>query len=138
MPDRFSQIDYLGKEYETYPDRNQCGFIRRCTTSPDAMFHAYVVPQATGNRMDVRYVNFSDGNTDLTLSASVPFQFSALPYGDENIDNAKHLNELLPENNITVHVDAFQMGVGTATCGPSVLPQYLVPLRKTTFDFIIK
>lgn len=138
MPDRFSQIDYLGKEYETYPDRNQCGFIRRCTTSPDAMFHAYVVPQATGNRMDVRYVNFSDGNTDLTLSASVPFQFSALPYGDENIDNAKHLNELLPESNITIHVDASQMGVGTATCGPSVLPQYLVPLRKTTFDFIIK
>jgi beta-galactosidase len=138
MPNEFSKISYLGKEYETYVDRNQCGFVRLCKTTPDEMFHSYVVPQATGNRMDVRYATFSDGETDLTISAVNPFQFSALPYSDANIDNAKHLNELLPEEMFTVHIDAKQMGIGTATCGPSVLPQYLIPLKKTTFEFIIK
>lgn len=138
MPNSFSKISYLGKEYETYADRNQCGFIRQCSTTPDQMFHSYVVPQATGNRMNVRYAKFSDGEYDLTITAPVPFQFSALPYSDENIDNAKHLNELLPETEFTIHLDAEQMGVGTATCGPSVLPQYLLPLKKTTFEFILK
>ena len=138
MPNEFSKISYLGKEYETYVDRNQCGFVRLCKTTPDEMFHSYVVPQTTGNRMDVRYATFSDGKTDLSISATTPFQFSALPYSDANIDNAKHLNELLPEEMFTVHIDAKQMGVGTATCGPSVLPQYLIPLKKTTFEFIIK
>ncbi len=138
MSNDFSKISYLGKEYETYADRNQCGFIRQCSTTPDQMFHSYVVPQATGNRMNVRYAKFSDGEYDLTITAPVPFQFSALPYSDENIDNAKHLNELLPETGFTIHLDAEQMGVGTATCGPSVLPQYLLPLKKTTFEFILK
>ena len=36
---------------------------------------------------------------------------------------------------LTVHLDAEQAGVGTATCGPGVLPQYLVPLKKQHFEF---
>lgn len=28
-------------------------------------------------------------------------------------------------------------GVGTATCGPGVLPQYLVPLKKQHFEFTL-
>lgn len=29
------------------------------------------------------------------------------------------------------------MGVGTATCGPGVLPQYLVPIKGYQFEFKI-
>ncbi len=138
MPNDFAQITYLGKDTETYADRNQCGFVRRCATTPEDMFHCYVVPQATGNRMDVRHATFASDDCGLTLSASAPFQFAALPYSDTNIDNAKHLNELQKESVFTVHADAAQMGLGTATCGPGVLPHYLVPVRKTVFEFVLK
>ena len=29
-------------------------------------------------------------------------------------------------------------GVGTATCGPGVLPPYRVPVEKHTFEFMIR
>lgn len=33
---------------------------------------------------------------------------------------------------------AYRRGVGTATCGPGVLPQYRVPVEKHTFEFVIR
>lgn len=46
-----------------------------------------------------------------------------------NVDKATHINELKRTGVVTVHLDAEQSGVGTATCGPGVLPQYLVPVQ---------
>ncbi|MBO5974353.1 MAG: DUF4981 domain-containing protein [Paludibacteraceae bacterium] len=138
MPNSFGKTAYLGKEFETYADRNQCGFVKLCHTSPQEMFHCYVVPQSTGNRMDTRFAIFENEKNLLKISAAKPFQFSALPYSDDNIDRAMHLNELKEESQITIHIDAVQMGVGTATCGPSVLPHYLVPLQNTSFEFVLE
>ena len=47
-------------------------------------------------------------------------------------------NQLRREGVITVHLDAAQAGVGTATCGPGVLPQYRVSVRDYTFRFAIR
>ena len=138
MPNSFDDIVYLGKEYETYADRNQCGFVKVCNTSPQEMFHCYVVPQSTGNRMDTRYATLQSETNSLKISSNKPFQFSVLPYSDANIDKAMHLNELEAEETITVHIDEEQMGVGTATCGPSVRPHYLIPLQKTSFEFVLE
>ena len=39
---------------------------------------------------------------------------------------------------VTVHLDAEQTGVGTATCGPDVLPKYRIPVHDTPFSFFFK
>ena len=39
---------------------------------------------------------------------------------------------------VTVHLDALQSGVGTATCGPGVLAPYLVPVKEYLFSFEIR
>ena len=110
VEDAYDHITYLGRgEHETYIDRNQSGKIGIYETTPERMFHYYVVPQSTGNRTDVRWM----------------------------VEKARHINELERNGKITVHLDAKQAGVGTATCGPGVQSQYLVPLTKQTFDFII-
>ena len=129
-------VTYLGRgDFENYTDR-AAGRIGIYKTSPDEMFHCYVVPQATGNRTDTRWVTLTgeDGN-GWKVVAKRPFQFSATPYSDGNIDAATHLNELVADGSITVHVDAAQTGVGTATCGPGVLPSYRLPLEMYRFDF---
>ncbi|MDE6468191.1 MAG: hypothetical protein K2L28_04760, partial [Muribaculaceae bacterium] len=54
-----------------------------------------------------------------------------------NVQAAKHLNELVDDGKVTLHIDAVQTGVGTATCGPDVLPKYYVPLEPTEFTFYI-
>ena len=46
-------------------------------------------------------------------------------------------NDLVPESNVTVHLDAAQTGVGTATCGPDVLPKYYIPVKPTRFTFYL-
>lgn len=69
---------------------------------------------------------------DVNLTSNKPFQFSAIPFSDVLLEKAKHINELETEGKFTIHLDAEQAGVGTATCGPGVLPHYLAFCTRTT------
>jgi beta-galactosidase len=126
-------VSYLGRgEVETYADRKSCGTIGVYNTNPEKNFHYYIVPQSTGNHTDMRWVSFNDA---LKVTADAPFEFSVAPYSDANIDAANHINQLVDDGLVTVHLDAAQSGVGTATCGPGVLPQYQVAVQPTQFSF---
>lgn len=140
MPDAYSRVAYLGRgEHETYIDRNESGRIGVYHTDVERMFHYYVRPQATGNRTDVRWMQLADeAGEGLAFRSDVPFQFSVIPFTDECLDTATHINQLRREGVVTVHLDAEQAGVGTATCGPGVLPQYRVPVQEYTFRFTIR
>jgi len=140
MPDAYSRVSYLGRgEHETYIDRNQSGRIGIYHTDVERMFHYYVRPQATGNRTDVRWVHLADeAGEGLAFRSDAPFQFSVVPFTDECLDSATHINQLRRTGTVTVHLDAAQAGVGTATCGPGVLPQYRVPVQDYTFRFAIR
>ena len=141
MPKNVSRkVTYLGRgSVENYVDR-PAGKIGIYNTTPEEMFHCYVVPQATGNRIDMRWAEVKGGcGNGLKISGKAGFQFSATPYTDQNINDATHLNELVDDGMVTIHVDAAQTGVGTATCGPGVLDKYLLPVDKEynfTFTFI--
>ena len=139
MKDTYENVTYLGRgEHETYTDRNQSGKIGIYKTTPERMFHYYVVPQSTGNRTDVRWLQLTDEHgKGCWIEANSFFQFSTVPFSDVILEKARHINELKRDGKITIHLDAEQAGVGTATCGPGVLPSYLVPLTKQTFDFTI-
>ena len=139
MKDTYENVTYLGRgEHETYTDRNQSGKIGVYKTTPERMFHYYVVPQSTGNRTDVRWMQLTDEQgKGCWIEANSLFQFSTVPFSDVILEKARHINELKRDGKITIHLDAEQAGVGTATCGPGVLPSYLVPLTKQTFDFTI-
>ena len=140
MPDAYSHISYLGRgEHETYIDRNESGRIGIYHTDAERMFHYYVRPQATGNRTDVRWAQLADeAGEGLSFRSDTPFQFSVIPFTDECLDAATHINQLRREGKIAVHLDAAQAGVGTATCGPGVLPQYRVPVQEYMFRFTIR
>ena len=135
----YDQVSYLGRgENETYIDRNQSGKIGVYQTTPERMFHYYVAPQSTSNRTDVRWVKLADTSGEgIFVESDRAFQFSIIPFSDVLLEKARHINELERDGLLTVHLDAEQAGVGTATCGPGVLPQYLVPLKKQSFEFTL-
>ena len=137
MPDDYQRITYLGRgESETYADRKENGKIGIYSTSVEETFHSYAMPQATGNHTDMRWAILTDKEgLGFKFIGPKGFQFSVSPYDDVILDKAKHLNELKQTGNVTIHLDAEQSGVGTATCGPGVLPQYRVPLKKYEFEF---
>ena len=135
----YDQVSYLGRgDNETYADRNQSGKIGVYQTTPERMFHYYVAPQSTGNRTDVRWAKLADTSGEgIFVESDRAFQFSIIPFSDVLLEKARHINELERDGLLTVHLDAEQAGVGTATCGPGVLPQYLVPLKKQSFEFTL-
>lgn len=139
MKDSYDRVTYLGRgAHETYIDRNQSGKIGIYETTPERMFHYYVVPQSTGNRTDVRWMQLADeAGSGCWVESNRPFQFSVVPFSDDLLEKARHINELERNGRVTIHLDAEQAGIGTATCGPGVLPPYLVPLTKQSFEFTI-
>lgn len=126
-------VTFLGRGGETYVDRMSAGRISRNTVKPVDDFYVYNKPSAAGNHTQVRWFDL-DG-ADVRIASDKLFQFSAYPYADADIERAQHISDLTPGNFLTVHLDAEQTGVGTATCGPDVLPKYYLPIVPTHFTF---
>ena len=140
MNDTFGNVAYLGRgDNETYADRMQSGKIGLYRTTAERMFHYYVTPQSTGNRTDVRWMKLEDeAGQGIFVDSNRPFQFSVVPFTDDVLEKARHINDLERNGRITVHLDTEQAGVGTATCGPGVQPQYRVPLTEQSFEFTLR
>ena len=74
----------------------------------------YSEPGEQGYRTGCRWVEFSnaEGKKIKIVSLKEPFGFNAWPYSQESLEKAKHQWDLKDEGEITVNIDAVQMGVG--------------------------
>ncbi len=131
-----STVTYLGRSGETYVDRMSAGRIGKYTVKPVDDFYVYNKPGSAGNHTQVRWMELDGGK--LKISSGKLFQFSAYPYSDADLIKAQHQTDITPGNFVTVHLDAEQTGVGTATCGPDVYPWYFIPVEPTKFTFYFK
>ena len=64
-----------------------------------------------------------------------PRQVSVLPYTATQLAAATHDVELRPSGNTTITIDAIHRGIGTASCGPDTLPQYLIKPGTYTYSW---
>ena len=110
--------------HETYPDRKTSGRLQVHESTVTEQYVPYVLPQAHGNLCDIRWLSLSDGRRQLRISSDGSLQASASRYPDEILTPAFHTYELAPDNNVWLCLDTAQRGVGGASCGPDVLPQY--------------
>ena len=140
MNDTYGNVAYLGRgDNETYSDRMQSGKIALYQTTAERMFHYYVTPQSTGNRTDVRWMKLTDeAGQGIFVDSNRPFQFSVIPFADDVLEKARHINDLERNGHVTVHLDAEQAGVGTATCGPGVQPEYRLPVTNQSFEYTLR
>lgn len=136
-PEMAETVTFLGRgPEETYIDRCAAGLMGTHTVVPINDFHKYNVPSTAGNHTSVRW--FELPGAGMRVSMDRPMQFSVYPYSDVDIDKAKHINELQPDGLLTVHIDAEQTGVGTATCGEDVLEKYWIKIEPVTFTVTFK
>jgi beta-galactosidase len=102
----------------------------------------YTHPQENGARRGVTsaVLSFVDGSGlridagDVTIGArsQLGIELSLRPWSDEALDRAAHPHELVPDGRLWLHIDAAQHGVGSAACGPGVLPNaqlHAAPVR---------
>jgi beta-galactosidase len=87
----------------------------------------YVVPQEHGHHEDTRWLVLCDADgAGVRITGPRRFGFSASQYRVEDLWAARHTIDLAPRDEVELHLDAAHRGLGTASCGPDVLPRYRV------------
>ena len=95
----------------------------------------YLVPQEFGLRTDCRWFEFIDPRSGDVLRMDVlqptsrharVLHCSATHFTAEDLYTAAHEADLVPRRPLVVHLDVAHRGLGTASCGPDVLPQYRI------------
>ena len=56
----------------------------------------------------------------------------------EDLDAARHTTDLAGRDRVYVNIDAGQNGLGTASCGPGVLPQYRLMAQPLSFAVALR
>jgi beta-galactosidase len=131
----FEDATWLGRgPQESYPDRKRGARLGRWQSTVSDLAVPYVRPQENGGRADVRMLELRDGSgRGLRLTFDRPMQVSATHHRDRDLATATHDVELVARPETIVHVDVAHRGLGTASCGPDTLPEYLV--RPGTFTW---
>jgi beta-galactosidase/evolved beta-galactosidase subunit alpha len=137
LPAAFDQIQWLGfGPGESYPDSRQAARFGRFCARLDDLYTPYTFPQENGNRSDCRWVSLTDPHgRGLWVDGSPTINFSAHWFTTKDLENARHTHELKRRDFITLNLDYRQNGIGSASCGPGVLPQY--ELHPEEFRFAV-
>ena len=134
-----SNFTYLGVgPHETYPDRT-IGRVGKWSSSVFEQYIPYVRPQENGGHTGVRWFTLTDNaGNGLRIDMDKPRQVSVNPFRATELADATHDVELRASGNTVVHIDAAHRGVGTASCGPDTLPQYLVSGGTFSFTWSVR
>jgi beta-galactosidase len=138
LPGRFMRLRWFGRgPHENYPDRKSSAMLGIWEGSPDES--PYLVPQEFGLRTDCRWFEIGDtrrGDTVRVESLQPEgLHCSATHFTAADLFAATTATELRPRRELIVHVDAAHRGVGTASCGPDVLPQYRLAAGRYQFGY---
>ncbi|MFC4455676.1 glycoside hydrolase family 2 TIM barrel-domain containing protein [Deinococcus sonorensis] len=130
VPAGLETLTWLGRgPWENYRDRRAAAHVGRYTSTVQAEYVPYVMPQEHGNRTDVRWLQLGgeDGQAGLLVEAGdTGLEASASHYTARDLEYALHTDELTPRPTITLHLDHLQRGLGTASCGPDTAEAFRI------------
>jgi beta-galactosidase len=137
---RFDMFHWYGAGLqESYVDRVESCDIGFYSGNVSEQYVPYVVPQETGNKTQVRYAALTDKDGEgFIVVCDKPYSVSALHFTEQQLDRAKHINELTPAKQVVLDIDYAHMGIGNASCGPIPLDKYILRLAPCSFTFEIR
>lgn len=117
---------------ESYADSRRAPIGGTYRHTVDQWQTDYTHPQENGARRGVTHaeLRFADG-ASLVLDAGPTLyggvsragvELTARPWSDQALEDARHPHELRADGLLYLHIDAAQHGLGSAACGPGVLP----------------
>lgn len=132
----FGEFTYCGfGPYESYVDKHMSSSYGKYTSTARESVGKYVMPQETGSHFGS---DFLDIHGFVSITADSSFSFSVLPYSTRELTDKRHAYELKTDGNTYVCLDVAMRGVGSNSCGPTLLSRYEIPRaarRKFTFKF---
>jgi len=136
LPGVLDQLAWYGRgPHESYRDRQESARVGRYAGTVQAQYIPYVMPQEHGNKTDVRWAAVTDAFGLGVLAVGMPLlNVSALPFTPEELTAARHTYDLHPRQETILHLDIAHNGLGSQSCGPGPLDQYLLQAVETTFS----
>ncbi|KOU56470.1 beta-galactosidase [Streptomyces sp. MMG1533] len=119
---------------EAYPDSRRAARLGRHSGTVDALQTPYVFPQENGSRADVRWAELTGPRGGLRVTGTPTYHLTARRWTSEDLDTARHTDELRPGDAVHVNIDLAQHGLGSAACGPRVLPHYELTARSAAYS----
>ena len=142
------QFAWLGRgPWESYPDCKTAADIGLYRGTVSDQFTGYVRPQENGNKEDVSWAALTnDAGRGLLVVAETPrFAVTVSHFTADDLDAARHRNgepkkfaRLVPRPEIIVSLDAQQMGLGGASCGPEPLLKYKCLPRTVDYRYSLR
>jgi beta-galactosidase len=135
LPAAITDVEWFGGgPGEAYADSRQAARTGRFRASIDDLQTPYVFPQENGNRLDVRWARLTDADgSGVEVRGDPTFALTARRWTSADLETARHTTDLAARDAVYVNVDLAQNGLGTASCGPGVLPQYELVTRPVSF-----
>jgi beta-galactosidase len=123
-----------GGPHECYRDRRASAAVGRYEARVDDFFEPYAVPQEHGNRCDLRWLALEDdAGHGLLVVGPRGGEFSVGHHTAADLYAARTLLELARRPETIVHVDHWNRGLGTGSCGPDTLPRYRIGAGRHRF-----
>ncbi len=126
LPGAVDRVRWFGRgPGESYPDTGYAARVGRFERTVEELQTPYVMPQENGHRSDVRWAELTDRTgAGIRIDGDPSFGLTARRWTTEQLDRARHTDELTDGGAVFLTLDAAQHGIGSASCGPGVLPQY--------------
>ncbi len=120
-------IRYYGMgDAECYSDFSAQSVMGVYRTTAGDMYVPYIKPQESGNRSGVRWAEITDdtGSGIRVTAVAQPLHFKAVNIEEENLQKAKHREDVRRVNATILHLNGFMRGIGSASCGPDTAEQF--------------
>lgn len=140
LPGVLDQFAWYGRgPHENYADKKASARVGIYRGSVQEQYEPHIFPQENGNKCDVRWAAVTDLRGFGLLAAGLPLlNVSVHHYTPEDFTQAKHTFELQRRDETILHLDHRQAGLGSNSCGPGPLEQYLIEPEEVEFSVRLK
>jgi hypothetical protein len=140
LPSGFDAVQWYGRgPHENYIDRQESALVGVYSGSVQDQYVPYIRPQEFGNKSDVRWAALRNVRGVGLLAVGMPLlNFSARHYTTEDLTQASHTYELTRLPQTVLNLDYRHAGLGSNSCGPGPLPQYVLKAEPMAFTIRLK
>lgn len=122
---------------ESYVDSKAASIMGIYENTVDGMMTDYVFPQENGHHEQVKWFRIGDGKDGLLCKMEEKLGLNLANYTDESLEKAQHPFEIEKADDVIIHLDYRQSGLGSNSCGEEQLEENKVKLQDFAMAFTV-
>ena len=133
---KMDEVSYYGMgPQESYRDKHRAASHGLFRSKVADLHEDYIRPQENSSHYDCDYVELHGSRFGITAAAEKTFSFNASCYTQEMLEKSAHNYELKEADSTVLCIDYAMNGIGSNSCGPSVVGTYRFNERVFWFRF---